>query len=93
MILYWLNLAMTFGVFSAICMRLYETRRPDGRTFAGILSWLGWLFVHLGIAIPMLIIMGTQWSDGAGAPLHIVVLKGSLAVLLLAPWRRRESDL
>lgn len=92
MILYLVNLGATFGVFSAVCWRLYETRRPTDHTFGCIGQWLLWLVVHLCIGIPMLVILGDQWAGRQVPPFHIVVLKCGLAVLLLAPWRRREND-
>lgn len=92
MILYVLNLMGTFGVFSVVCFRLYETRRP-GRGFGCIFQWLLWMGCHLGIGIPMLVILGNQWlAHQAVPPVHIITLKWALAVLLLAPWREPTPE-
>lgn len=92
MILYAIDLGATFGVFSAICWRLFETRRPCTKSPGCLFQWLLWLAVHLAIAVPMLIMMGDQWVNGTTSPLLVVIVKCGLTVLFLAPWRRREYD-
>lgn len=82
---YWLNLAATFGVFSAV---VYHARRTDipCRNAACIAQWLAWVTVHMAIAIPMLMILGMQLTTGRAASPMFIILKFALVVLLLAPW-------
>lgn len=89
MILVAINLIASFGVFAAVCWRLRETQIPAKRTPAAFTQWVLWLLVHVGIAIPNLPLPADFHQ---APPASIVLLKCAIAVLFLAPWRRRESD-
>lgn len=91
MILFWVNVAATFGVFSAVVWRLRICRHPTGDARSQI-QWLLWLAVHMGVAIPVLMLLGDSLDGKAPPPMHLIVLKFSLTVMLLAPWKRREED-
>ena len=92
MTLYVINLVAAFGIFAACCMRLLQARHPVRANFGCIFSWFLWLAVHLGIGLPILVVGMQQAASGVTPAPLILVVKCSLAVLLLAPWRRRESE-
>lgn len=93
MILATLNLMALFGVFAAVCARLYGTGHPRSRTFCGMFQWSLWLAVHLAIGMPMLVLIVDQIVYNNEPKAAQVVFRFALAVLLLAPWRRRKDEL
>lgn len=88
-----LNMIATFGVFSAVCFRLYECRRPRSWDGPHLTEWVAFLLVHVCIGVPMLSVLADQiGSQESVSRWNIVVMKMALAVLLLAPWHRRELE-
>ena len=92
MILGMLNLVSVFGVFAAVCVRLYGASRPKCMKSRYWVQWVMWLAVHLGIGFPMVVMAVDQLVFHNTPSPQSVLLRVSLAVMLLWPWNRREQD-
>lgn len=86
------NLLSTLAVFSAAAWQLLLTCQV-GRRHRDRAAWLLRGLCLIGIATGMLCIF---LRDLAGhvysAPWYVLLVRVSLAVLLVYPWRRREDD-
>lgn len=86
------NLLSTLAVFSAAAWQLLLTYQTGGRRRDRAAFYLRGACL-IGIAVGMLCIF---LRDLAGhqyvAPWFVLLVRASLAVLLVYPWRRREGD-
>lgn len=93
MILYWLNLLVTFSLFCGVCVRLLQTPRP-GRCWKCRLESLLWTLAH---GIVAMVVLAIAWDNIFGPMTAVtpryLAMKAALAVLFLYPWNTKVVGL
>lgn len=84
----WLTIAATVGGFCGAAMRLLDLKHPHP-TIGCRAHWVLWGAVHIGIALACIGYLVDALTHHSDTQWHTVLIRVSVAVLLLAPWDQR----
>jgi uncharacterized membrane protein len=89
--LYLLSLASTLAVFCATTWQLLHTFHAGERA-RDRAAWALRGACFIGLAVGMLGIFLRDLAQHTPAPWYVLLVRACLTVLLIYPWRRRESE-